>query len=210
MNIKVENYTKIIKGATVLETINLEFNAGTIYGLIGKNGSGKTMLLRAISGLIRPTEGKIIVGDQELHKDISFPKDMGIIIENPEFIENITGLENLRLLARIKNKISEDEIRKWMEKFLLDPKSKKTLKEYSLGMKQKIGIIQALMENPNLLLLDEPFNALDMTSAELLRKLFKKYKSEGKIIIITSHHSEDIDTLCDIVITMADGKIKSK
>ena len=207
MNIKIENYTKTIKGIAVLKSINLEFESGKIYGLVGKNGSGKTMLLRSIAGLIKPTEGKVYVDNKELHKDISFPQDMGIIIESPELLENITGFENLKLLARIKNLISEDEIVDWMKKFSLEPKSKKTLKKYSLGMKQKIGIIQAIMENPELLILDEPFNALDETSVEMLRELFKKYKEEGKLIIITSHHSEDIDILCDEIISMEDGKI---
>ena len=125
MNIKIENYTKTIKGIAVLKSINLEFESGKIYGLVGKNGSGKTMLLRSIAGLIKPTEGKVYVDNKELHKDISFPQDMGIIIESPELLENITGFENLKLLARIKNLISEDEIVDWMKKFSLEPKSKK-------------------------------------------------------------------------------------
>ncbi len=206
MNIKVENLTKIIKGSTVLDNISLEFTSGKIYGLVGKNGSGKTMLLRTIAGLISPTDGKVFINSKELHRDISFPEEMGIIIEKPELLNNITGLENLKLLAGVKKIISEDEIVRYMEMFSLEPYSKKTLKKYSLGMKQKIGIIQAIMENPKLLILDEPFNALDEGSVEIIRNLLKQYKEEGKLIIITSHHKEDIEILCDEIIYMVDGK----
>ena len=200
MNIKIENFTKEIKGVRILEDITVEFGSGKIYGLVGKNGSGKTMLLRAVSGLIRPTKGSVIVDGKYLHKDISFPQDMGIIIEKPDLLNYLTGFENLSLLAKINNKISKDEIENWMKKFSLDPKSKQVLKKYSLGMKQKIGIIQAIMEDQQLLVLDEPFNALDQDTVEMLRVLLKKYKDDGKLIIITSHHSEDIDILCDEII----------
>ncbi len=207
MNIKIENFTKEIKGVRILEDITVEFESGKIYGLVGKNGSGKTMLLRAVSGLIRPTKGSVIVDGKYLHKDISFPQDMGIIIEKPDLLNYLTGFENLSLLAKINNKISKDEIENWMKKFSLDPKSKQVLKKYSLGMKQKIGIIQAIMEDQQLLVLDEPFNALDQDTVEMLRVLLKKYKDDGKLIIITSHHSEDIDILCDEIIFIEEGKL---
>lgn len=207
MNIKIENFTKEIKGVRILEDITVEFESGKIYGLVGKNGSGKTMLLRAVSGLIRPTKGSVIVDGKYLHKDISFPQDMGIIIEKPDLLNYLTGFENLSLLAKINNKISKDEIENWMKKFSLDPKSKQVLKKYSLGMKQKIGVIQAVMEDQQLLVLDEPFNALDQDTVEMLRVLLKKYKDDGKLIIITSHHSEDIDILCDEIIFIEEGKL---
>ena len=207
MNIKIENFTKEIKGVRILEDITVEFESGKIYGLVGKNGSGKTMLLRAVSGLIRPTKGSVIVDGKYLHKDISFPQDMGIIIEKPDLLNYLTGFENLSLLAKINNKISKDEIENWMKKFSLDPKSKQVLKKYSLGMKQKIGIIQAIMEDQQFLVLDEPFNALDQDTVEMLRVLLKKYKDDGKLIIITSHHSEDIDVLCDEIIFIEEGKL---
>ena len=207
MNIKIENFTKEIKGVRILEDITVEFGSGKIYGLVGKNGSGKTMLRRAVSGLIRPTKGSVIVDGKYLHKDISFPQDMGIIIEKPDLLNYLTGFENLSLLAKINNKISKDEIENWMKKFSLDPKSKQVLKKYSLGMKQKIGIIQAIMEDQQLLVLDEPFNALDQDTVEMLRVLLKKYKDDGKLIIITSHHSEDIDILCDEIIFIEEGKL---
>lgn len=207
MNIKIENFTKEIKGVRILEDITVEFESGKIYGLVGKNGSGKTMLLRAVSGLIRPTKGSVIVDGKYLHKDISFPQDMGIIIEKPDLLNYLTGFENLSLLAKINNKISKYEIENWMKKFSLDPKSKQVLKKYSLGMKQKIGIIQAIMEDQQFLVLDEPFNALDQDTVEMLRVLLKKYKDDGKLIIITSHHSEDIDVLCDEIIFIEEGKL---
>ena len=178
MDITVNNVTKIIKGNTVLSDINLEFQSGKIYGIVGKNGSGKTMLLRILAGLIRPTEGTVSVDGQKLHKDISFPPDMGIIIEKPELLEQLTGLENLKLFS-----------------------------QYSLGMKQKIGIIQAIMEGQRLLILDEPFNALDEATVVMLRELFQKYRQENRLLILTSHHREDIDILCDEIFAMQDGGV---
>lgn len=202
IDITVNNVTKIIKWNTVLSDINLEFHSGKIYGIVGKNGSGKTMLLRILAGLIWPTEGTVSVDRQELHKDISFPPDMGIIIEKPELLEQLTGLENLKLLAEIKGIISEEQIIDFMNLFSLDPKSKKTLRKYSLGMKQKIGIIQAIMEGQKLLILDEPFNALDEATVVMLRELFQKYRQENRLLILTSHHREDIDILCDEIFAM--------
>lgn len=151
MNIKIENFTKEIKGVRILEDITVEFESGKIYGLVGKNGSGKTMLLRAVSGLIRSTKGSVIVDGKYLHKDISFPQDMGIIIEKPDLLNYLTGFENLSLLAKINNKISKDEIENWMKKFSLDPKSKQVLKKYSLGMKQKIGVYKRLWKTNSFL-----------------------------------------------------------
>ena len=191
----------------ILDDINLNIKKGEFVVITGKSGSGKTMLLRAVSGLIRPTKGSVIVDGKYLHKDISFPQDMGIIIEKPDLLNYLTGFENLSFLAKINNKISKDEIENWMKKFSLDPKSKQVLKKYSLGMKQKIGIIQAIMEDQQLLVLDEPFNALDQDTVEMLRVLLKKYKDDGKLIIITSHHSEDIDILCDEIIFIEEGKL---
>ncbi len=207
MHIKIEGASKQIKGSSVLENINLEFESGKIYGIVGKNGSGKTMLLRAVAGLIVPTEGKIYIDEKELHKELSFPPEMGIIIENPELLEHLTGLENLKLLAEVNNSITEEQIIEYMKLFSLDPGSKKPVKKYSLGMKQKLGIIQAIMENQQLLILDEPFNALDEGTVLMLRDLFLNYKNAGKLIILTSHHDEDIKALCDEVIYLEEGKV---
>lgn len=208
MIIKVESLVKTIKGSTVLDNISTEFTSGKIYGIVGKNGSGKTMLLRAVSGLIRPTGGRISVDGKFLHKELSFPPDMGIIIEKPELLNHLTGLENLQLLAEIRNIIKVDRIKEYMKMFSLDPASKKTLKKYSLGMKQKVGIIQAIMEDQKLLILDEPFNALDEANVTILRELFRQYKKEGRLIIITSHHAEDIELLCDNIIHLNEGRLQ--
>lgn len=210
MRIKVESLSKEIKGNMILQNINLEFISGKIYGVIGTNGSGKTMLLRSIAGLIRPTEGSIFIDDKLLHKDISFPPNMGLLIEKPELLNYLTGFENLKYLAEIKQVISEKKIEEYMRKFSLDPKSKKTIKKYSLGMKQKIGIIQAIMEEQEILILDEPFNALDEKSVHMLRELFMEFRKQGKLIIITSHHAEDIDLLCDEIIHIEDGHVVQK
>lgn len=210
MKIKVDHVTKTIKNNMILNDINLEMESGKIYGFVGINGSGKTMLMRMIAGLIRPTEGTVSVDGKELHKEISFPPDMGIIIEKPELLNHLTGLENLKLLAGIKKKVTEEQMKGFLKQFGLNPNDKRPLRKYSLGMKQKIGIIQAIMEDPQLLIVDEPFNALDEGTVELLRKLFDEYRQQEKLIIMTSHHSEDIELLCDEIVYMQDGKIKEK
>lgn len=176
-------------------------------GIVGQNGSGKTMLLRAIAGLICLNRGTITVDGKVLNKDISFPPDIGIIIEKPELLPYLSGLENLKLLAEIRNIISYDDIKHYMDKFGLNFNSKQIVKKYSLGMKQKLGIIQAIMEDPSLLLLDEPFNALDAESVDILRSILLQYKEQGKLIILTSHHQEDIMSVCNQVIHLQDGCI---
>ena len=207
MKIKVDALTKKIKGTTVLENISYEFTGGNIYGVVGKNGSGKTMLLRELAGLIHPTVGTVRVDGRRLHHDLSFPPNLGLIIEKPEFINYLTGFENLKLLAEIRHIASDETIRDFMKMFSLDPDSKQSMKKYSLGMKQKIGIIQAVMENPDLLILDEPFNALDEDSVEMLRELLRQYQKDGKLIIITSHHKEDIDAISSHNLLLKDGKL---
>lgn len=209
MNIVLKSVSKEINHVTVLDNINCQFSSGTVYGIVGQNGSGKTMLLRTISGLIIPTSGTVTFDGKRLHKDISLPPDIGLIIEKPEFLSYMTGLENLKQLAAIKKIASEETIKEYMQLFELDPTSKQTMRRYSLGMKQKIGIIQALMENPDILVLDEPFNALDEQSVLLLRDLLRKRRDEGKLIIVTSHHKDDIEAICDNVMFMQDGKLKS-
>lgn len=207
MEIILSKVSKIINHTIVLENISYQFTGGNIYGVIGRNGSGKTMLLRMVSGLILPTTGKVFVNGQELHKQISFPPNLGMIIEKPEFLGYMTGLENLKQIAEIKKIVSEEKIKEYMRIFALDPDSKLSMKKYSLGMKQKIGIIQALMENPDILILDEPFNALDEQSVLKLREILLKKRDEGKLIIITSHNKEDINMVCNKIIQMENGKI---
>lgn len=207
MNIKVEALSKKINGAMVLKDISCEFVSGNIYGIVGKNGSGKTMLLREIAGLIRPTKGSISVDGKTLHHDISFPPNLGLIIENPDFLNYLTGFENLKMLAEIRHRVADDKIKTLMTKFSLEPNSKQTVKKYSLGMKQKIGIIQAIMENPDILILDEPFNALDEDTVLLVRNLLLQYRKDGKLIVITSHHREDIDAICNHIYRMEEGQL---
>ena len=161
MKIEVKDYSKVLRNIPILNSINLTLTSGCIYGLVGKNGCGKTMLLRAIAGLIIPTSGEVLVDGKCLHKDISFPPDMGILIENPLFLEYLTGLDNLKMLAEIRGIATVESIKDYMQQLGLDPSLKPPVRKYSLGMKQKLGIIQAIMENPELLILDEPFNALD-------------------------------------------------
>lgn len=209
MEIILNKVSKVIGHTTVLDNISYQFSSGNIYGIVGNNGSGKTMLLRMISGLIIPTGGTIAVDGKILHKDISFPPNLGLVIEKPEFISYMTGLENLKQIASIKKKVTEEDIIGYIKLFFLDPTSKLAMKKYSLGMKQKIGIIQALMEDPDVLILDEPFNALDEQSVLTLRNLLVQRKEEGKLILITSHHKEDIESICNQVVIMDEGKLKT-
>lgn len=207
MKVWLENISKKINDTYVLKQISYEFKGGNIYGIVGKNGSGKTMLLRMVSGLIRPTEGRVRIDEKILWNDIDFPPNIGILIEKPSFIDFLTGYENLYLLAEIKGKIGKNEICEYMKLFSLDPTSKKIIKKYSLGMKQKIGIIQAIMEMPDILVLDEPFNALDVDSVKVLKNLLKELKNNDAIVIITSHHNEDLNEICDEIIQMQEGKL---
>ncbi|WP_289137377.1 ABC transporter ATP-binding protein [uncultured Brevibacillus sp.] len=207
MKIEVKNFTKSIGKIKVLENINVSLKSGNIYGIVGKNGSGKTMFLRMIAGLILPTTGEVRVDEKILGKDISFPENLGILLEKPSFLPHLTGYENLQMLAKIRNVTANEDIQSLMLLFDLDWKSKKKFKEYSLGMKQKMGIIQAIMENQQLIILDEPFNALDESSVEILRKVLEKLKAEGKLIVMTSHNKEDIDLLSDYTFTISQGKM---
>ncbi len=206
MQIKINNLTKKIHGTTVLDNISLEFNSNKIYGLSGKNGSGKTMLMRAISGLIRPTDGEIIIGDGILGKDFSFPPSIGVLIENPSFIPKHTGFKNLKLLASIQNKISDTEIKQTLNDVGLNPDDKRPYRKYSLGMKQRLGIACAIMERPEIILLDEPINALDESGVALIKELLLKL-SDNSIIIISCHDREELEYLSDEIFVMSEGRI---
>lgn len=207
MKVEVNNFTKSLGKTTVLENINVLLRSGNIYGIVGKNGSGKTMFLRMIAGLILPNNGKVRVDDKILGKDVSFPEHLGILLEKPSFLPHLTGYENLKMLAKIRKSTSNEEIQSFMNLFSLDWKSDKKFRKYSLGMKQKLGIIQAIMENQQIIVLDEPFNALDESSVETLRQVLKKLKAEQKLIVMTSHNKEDIELLCDHTFTIYDGKL---
>ena len=208
MKVVFNNYNKLIKKKEILTDINLTFESGKIYGLHGHNGSGKTMLLRAICGLILPTSGSVTVDGKTVGKAIEFPDSVGVIIENMSLIPEYTGFKNLQLLAGIKKKIGDSEIRDTLISVGLDPDDKRKVKEYSLGMKQKLNFAQAIMEKPELLLLDEPTNAMDVQTVEKVRSILAEMKEKGTLIIIASHNKEDLDALCDEFIDICDGKIQ--
>lgn len=210
MYIKITDVNKTIKKAPILRDINLEFTGGKVYGLRGKNGSGKTMLMRAICGLITPDSGIIDINGKILGKDISFPESIGVLIENPAFIGNYTGFKNLNVLASIQNRIGDEQIRKALEDIGLDPDDKRTYRKYSLGMKQKLGIAAAVMENPDIIILDEPINALDDVSVEKVHDILEEQKKRGAVIIIACHDKEELDQLSDEIIEISDGRIINK
>lgn len=203
--ISIENLNKQFKNQLVLNNINMKFSNGHIYGIIGRNGSGKTVLLKCICGFLKPTTGVISVNHKIVGKDIDFPENLGFIIETPGFLLNYSGYKNLKYLASIRKKIDSNEIKDSMSLVGLDFADKKHVGKYSLGMRQRLGIAQAIMEKPDILVLDEPMNALDKNGVEEMRRLFLKMKSEGKLILLTSHNREDIEILCDEVYEMEEG-----
>ena len=180
---------------------------GHIYGFWGRNGSGKTMLMRIISGLVFPSDGAIIIGGEQLGKDISFPRSIGALIENPGFIPGYSGFKNLKILASIQNKILDEDIREVMLHIGLDPDDRKKAKKYSLGMKQKLGIAAALMEKPDLILLDEPTNALDENSTKVLKEILLEHKRRGALLIVACHIREELEYLSDEIICLNEGHV---
>lgn len=206
-DIKIENVSKKIKSNMILKDIDMELTSGHIYGFRGKNGCGKTMLMRCICGLIIPTEGKIIINGKELHKDIKIPESIGALIENPAFLPQYTGFKNLKMLASLKGKINDEEVKLAIKRAGLDPDDKRTYKKYSLGMKQKLGIANAIMGEPDIIVLDEPINALDEISVENVKKVFLELKEKGKLIIAACHDREELEYLCDIIYELKDGEI---
>ncbi len=209
MKIEVKNVTKKFKDNVILENVNLDFESGKIYGLIGRNGSGKSIFLKILCGFYEPSNGQILYNGEDIIKEEKYPPSTRALIEKPNFIPDLTGKQNLLLLASIQNIIGEKEIDESMKILGLIPNDNKKYYKYSLGMKQKLGIAQVLMENPNVIILDEPFNGLDDDSVITLRKILLKEKKKGKIIILATHIKEDIEQLCDIVYKINDGKITS-
>ena len=205
--IEINNLEKQFKNQLVLKNINMKFFKGKIYGIIGRNGSGKTVLLKCICGFLRPTSGHVSVNHKIIGQDIDFPQKLGFIIETPGFLMNYSGYKNLKYLASIKKEIDDIAIKEAMELVGLDPEDKKHVGKYSLGMRQRLGIAQAIMEKPDILILDEPMNGLDKSGVEEMRKLFFFFFSEGKLILLTSHNKEDIDVLCDEVYEMDMGNL---
>jgi ABC-2 type transport system ATP-binding protein len=210
MQIEISNYTKTIRGAVILDHVTLQFESGSIFGLKGPNGSGKTMLMRAICGLIYPTEGYVSIDGQVIGKDTSFPPSVGILIENPAFIAKYTGLKNLLMLASLKGTTSEDEVRTALSSVGLDPADKRPYRKYSLGMKQRLGIAAALMENPELILLDEPINALDEDGVRLVRDLLLEHKARGALIVVACHDFDELRFLSDEIIEMYEGRVTKR
>ena len=206
----VENVTKSFKKQVVLNDISVRFNPGKIYGIIGRNGSGKTVLLKCICGLLYPDTGTITVMGNVVGKDVDYPDNTGFIIENPGFLPRLSGYKNLKYLASIRRRATESDIRKYIELVGLEPDNRKPVGNYSLGMRQRLGIAQALMEDPDILILDEPMNGLDDKGVNEIRQVLLKIKEQGKLVIIASHIKEDIEVLCDEVYEMNCGTICAK
>ncbi len=205
--IMVEHVTKRYKEGTVLKDVTVSFEKGKIHGIIGKNGSGKSMLFKTICGFVRADQGRVTVNGQVVGKDVDFPDDLGVIIETPGFLPYYSGFKNLTLLAGLRGRIGNRDIEEAMTLVGLDYKSKKSVRKYSLGMKQRLGIAQAVMENPSILILDEPMNSLDKSGIADVRELLKKLCGQGKTILLTSHNHEDIEQLCDTVCEMEAGEL---
>ena len=205
--IQLQNVTKRIKENTVLDNVSYTFKSGFVYGLYGQDGSGKTMLLRAISGLINLDSGSIFIDGEKLHDKIEFPPETGIVIENMELLPECSAKRNLQMLAKIKNIADEKDIIFSLERVGLDPDSDKKVKKFSLGMKQRLNIAQAIFENQKIILLDEPTNALDEDAVQLIYKIIREEKSRGATIIVATHHKEDLKEVCDVILKIAEGKI---
>lgn len=205
--IEIEHVTKKFGGETVLHDIDIAMEQGNVYGISGNNGSGKTVLMKCICGFLPVTSGRIRVNGKMIGIDIDFPESMGVIIETPGFLTNVSGMRNLEILAGLQNKIGREGIRDAILKAGLDPDLKKAVSKYSLGMRQRLGIAQAIMEDPEFLILDEPFNGLDKHGVADIRKLLLGLKAQGKTILLASHNSEDIRILCDKVYEMDGGRI---
>lgn len=207
--IVLENVKKTFGKTTVIEEVSATFPDGQITGIIGRNGCGKTVLFKLICGLMLPSGGRITVNDEVIGKDVDFPESLGIIIESPQFMGDRSAMDTLMELAVIRNKIGKKEIRETLERVGLDPGDKKKVGKFSLGMRQRLGIAQAIMEDPDTLILDEPMNGLDKMGVEDMRKLFAELKAQGKTILIASHNKDDIEILCDEVYEMENGVLKA-
>lgn len=208
--IEIAHVSKSFRGEDVLKDINLDLYDNQIYGFVGRNGSGKSVLFKMICGYMHPDYGKIIVQGKEIGKDVDFPDHLGALIENPGFLWHETAFENLNYLAKISQKISRNEVKEAIRRVGLSPDSKKHVGKYSLGMKQRLGIAQAIMEDPDILILDEPMNGLDDGGIEDMRKLILEFRKPGKIVLIASHNKEDISILCDKVYRVTKGQLEEQ
>lgn len=203
--IEVQNAVKRFRDQVVLKNVSISFEKGKIHGIVGRNGSGKTVLFKCICGLMHPEEGVILVNGKRVGRDVDMPEDIGAIIEAPGFLPNYSGYKNLRFLANIRRKIGKEEILSVLKTVGLDPESRKHVGKYSLGMRQRLGIAQAIMEDPEILILDEPMNGLDNAGVQDIRALLLELKAQGKTILLASHNHEDIAALCDTVHEMDGG-----
>ncbi len=205
--IEINGLTKKYGKNTVLDDINISFSYGKIYGLVGRNGSGKTMLLKSILGFTIPDEGTVTIDGKVIGKDIDIPESIGAIIENPGFLLDRSAFQNLKYLAMISGGVQDEEIRDVIRLVGLDPDDKKKVKGFSMGMRQRLGLAQAMMENPQILLLDEPMNGLDDSGVDDMRRILLEYINPERVIIMASHSREDIEVLCDEVYRMTQGKM---
>lgn len=204
--VDVQHVSKSFGSEQVLEDVTLQLMRGKIHGIIGRNGSGKTVLMKCICGFMHPDKGQIYVGGSRVGKECDFPDKLGVIIETPGFLPGISGYKNLKILADLKGRIGKNEIIETLQHVGLNPKMKKPVAKYSLGMRQRLGIAQAIMENPDVLILDEPFNGLDKAGVAEMRQLLLSLKESGKAIMLASHNAQDIEMLCDYVHEMEDWK----
>ena len=205
--IEIKNVTKFFKNEKIFENLNLVLEENKIYGFVGRNGSGKSILFKLICGYCLPDKGEILINGKKIGKEIDFPENLGALIENPGFMKYETGFKNLYYLAKIRNEITNMDIRETMRMVGLDPYLKKHVGKYSLGMRQRLGIAQAIMEKPRILILDEPMNGLDENGVMLIRKIILQYKKDNRVILLASHNKEDINILCDEVFELNDGKL---
>ena len=206
--VEIKNYCKSIKSRPILNNVSYNFEYGKIYGLYGHNGSGKTMLLRAIAGLLVPDSGSVVIDGKVLHKDMSFPPSIGIVIENMSLLPQYNAFDNLKILGKIKKTATDEDIKTALERVGL--KSDLKVKKFSLGMKQRLNIAQAVFEKQKIILLDEPTNALDNDGVQLIYKLLKEEKERGALVVITTHHKEDLEEVCDVVLEMTEGELHEK
>lgn len=206
--IEVQNVVKRFRDQVVLKNVSISFEKGQIHGIVGRNGSGKTVLFKCICGLMHPEEGVILVNGKRVGRDVDMPENIGAIIEAPGFLPNYSGYKNLRFLANIRRKIGKEEILNVLKTVGLDPESRKHVGKYSLGMRQRLGIAQAIMEDPKILILDEPMNGLDNAGVQDIRALLLELKAQGKTILLASHNHEDIAALCDTVHEMDGGVLE--
>ena len=206
--VEIKNYCKSIKSRPILNNVSYNFEYGKIYGIYGHNGSGKTMLLRAIAGLLVPDSGSVVIDGKVLHKDMSFTPSIGIVIENMNLLPQYNAFDNLKILGKIKKTATDEDIKTALERVGL--KSDLKVKKFSLGMKQRLNIAQAVFEKQKIILLDEPTNALDNDGVQLIYKLLKEEKERGALVVITTHHKEDLEEVCDVVLEMTEGELHEK